>query len=86
MTLDEGPEPLPADPDPAPSGDEAWARLQRPVALLDQAPDAIVVLDVDTARFVAANPAAERLLGLTRDELLTVGPVELSPAVQPDGR
>lgn len=83
VTLDEGPEPPSADPR---ASDESWARLRRPVALVDQAPDAIVVLDVDSGRFVAANPAAERLFGLTRDELLTVGPVELSPPVQPDGR
>src|SRR5829696_10274970 len=86
VAFDEVPEPGSADPDSAHTGDEAWAVLQRPVALVDQAPDAIVVLDVDAGRFVAANPAAERLFGLTRAELLTVGPVELSPAVQPDGR
>jgi anti-anti-sigma factor len=86
VTSDERPEPPSADPVAAPTGDETWARLQRPLALVDQAPDAIVVLDADAGRFIAVNPAAELLFGLAREELLTVGPVDLSPAVQPDGR
>ncbi len=53
--------------------------------LVDHAPEAIVVLDADAGRFVDANENAERLFGLDRNQLLQVGPVELSPTCQPDG-
>jgi len=59
---------------------------QRLATILAYAPDAIVVLDVDTLRFVEGNGQALRLYGLERDALLCVGPVELSPERQPDGR
>lgn len=86
VAVNRGPEPAPADRGPVHPDAEAWARPRFHAALVDQAPDAIVVLDADAGRFVTVNPAAERLFGLTRDELLALGPVELSPAVQPDGR
>jgi PAS domain S-box-containing protein len=54
--------------------------------LVDHAPEAIVQLDVETGRFVHSNPAAERLFGLSAAELARLGPVELSPPVQPDGQ
>jgi diguanylate cyclase (GGDEF)-like protein/PAS domain S-box-containing protein len=53
--------------------------------LVDHAPDAIVVLDVDSGRFVDANEVAEKLFGLERARLLELGPITLSPPVQPDG-
>src|ERR1700694_100752 len=53
--------------------------------LVDRAPEAIVVLDVDTGRFVDANDNAQKLFGLDRARLLQVGPVTLSPPQQPDG-
>jgi diguanylate cyclase (GGDEF)-like protein/PAS domain S-box-containing protein len=59
---------------------EARFRLQ-----VDHAPDAIVVLDVDSGRFVDANEVAQKLFGLGRERLLELGPVTLSPPVQPDG-
>lgn len=55
-------------------------------ALVEHAPDAIVVLDTDSGRFVDCNPNTLRLFGLTREELLSVGPLEVSPPVQSDGR
>jgi len=54
--------------------------------LVEHAPEAIVVLDLDVGRFDDANPNAERLFGMSREELLRVGPVEVSPPFQPDGR
>jgi len=54
--------------------------------LVEHAPDAVVVLDLGVGRFVTVNPAAERLFGMDRAELLQIGPVEVSPPVQPDGR
>ncbi len=53
--------------------------------LVEHAPDAIVVLD-EHLRFVNANENAERLFGLSRDELLHLGLVAVSPPVQEDGR
>ncbi len=56
-------------------------------SLVDTAIDAIVILDLDTGLFVEeANPSAEALFGLSRDELLGhYGPQHLSPEFQPDG-
>ncbi len=62
------------------------ASEERYRVLLEHAPEAVVVLDVGTGRFVDVNPAAERLFKLTHDQLLRVGPIELSPPQQPDGR
>jgi PAS domain S-box-containing protein len=62
------------------------ARLARYEALVEYAPDAIVILDVDTGRFETVNAAAEELFGLSRAQLLQVGPAEISPPAQPDGR
>jgi PAS domain S-box-containing protein len=67
-------------------GEQLQLSEQRFLQMVEHAPEGIVVLDVDAARFVTANPQAERMFGMTRDELLSVGPVEISPAVQPDGR
>jgi len=53
--------------------------------LVDHAPEAIVVLDVDGGKFADANEKAERLFDLDRERLLQVGPIDLSPATQPDG-
>jgi diguanylate cyclase (GGDEF)-like protein/PAS domain S-box-containing protein len=53
--------------------------------LVDHAPEAIVVFDADEGRFVDANEKAEKLFGLERTQLLKVGAVDVSPALQPDG-
>ena len=53
--------------------------------LVDHAPEAIVVFDADSGCFVDVNDNAGRLFGLDREELLRVGPAELSPLLQPDG-
>lgn len=58
---------------------------QRLRTLLNYAPEAIVMLDVEVSRFVDANPRAEVLFGMTRDELVKRGPLEMSPDVQPGG-
>ncbi len=54
--------------------------------LVEHAPEAIVLLDVDAGRFVDANENALRLFELSRDQLLKMHPVEVSPPSQPDGR
>ena len=55
-------------------------------ALVENAPEAIVVLDVDTGRFCDANDNACQLFNLSRARLLSVGPQALSPKMQPDGQ
>ena len=59
------------------------ARLR---TLVEHAPEAIVVFDGDTGRFLMCNNNAVRLYGLDRDELLRRTPAEVSPEFQPDGR
>jgi diguanylate cyclase (GGDEF)-like protein/PAS domain S-box-containing protein len=54
-------------------------------ALVENAPEAIVVLDVDRNVFVEVNDNAVKLFKLPREELLRVGPEALSPELQSDG-
>ncbi len=54
-------------------------------ALVENAPEAIVVFDVDQNRFTDANDNACALFNLSRSRLLTIGPAEISPKMQPDG-
>ena len=54
--------------------------------LVENAPEAIVVFDVDKGSFVDCNTNALRLFRMKRDDLLSHGPGELSPQFQPDGR
>jgi diguanylate cyclase (GGDEF)-like protein/PAS domain S-box-containing protein len=54
--------------------------------IVDHAPESIVVLDADAGRFVDVNENAVRFLGIERSRLLELGPVDVSPPVQPDGR
>jgi diguanylate cyclase (GGDEF)-like protein/PAS domain S-box-containing protein len=53
--------------------------------LVENAPEAIVVFDVDLGRFVECNENAVRFFKMTREELLAVGPERISPPEQPDG-
>jgi two-component system, cell cycle sensor histidine kinase and response regulator CckA len=55
-------------------------------ALVEHAPEAIMVLDVDTNRFVDANEPAEKLFGYTREQLLRMGPLDFCSQHQADGR
>ncbi len=54
-------------------------------ALVENAPEAIIVFDVDENRFTDANDNACSLFNLSRARLLTVGPEAISPKTQPDG-
>jgi PAS domain S-box-containing protein len=54
-------------------------------ALVENAPEAIVVLDVESNRFVDANANACALFNLSRKRLLSIGPQAISPRTQPDG-
>lgn len=55
-------------------------------AMIEHAPEAIVLLDVDAGRFVDANENALQLFDLSRAQLLNRHPAEVSPPHQPDGR
>ncbi len=55
-------------------------------ALVEHAPEAIMVLDVETDRFVDANAHAERLFGCSREKLLTMGPLDFCSEPQCGGR
>ena len=54
-------------------------------ALVENAPEAIIVFDVDNNHFTDANDNACTLFNLSRARLLTVGPEAISPKTQPDG-
>jgi PAS domain S-box-containing protein len=54
--------------------------------LVEYAPEAIVVFDVDLGRFVEVNQNACTLFGLSREALLETNPIALSPLTQLDGR
>jgi PAS domain S-box-containing protein len=62
---------------------ESEARFR---ALVEHAPEAIVVFDAQTERFIDVNENAVRLFGMTRGDLLARGPADFCPAAQPDGR
>lgn len=54
--------------------------------LVEHSPLAYVVLDPTTGRYVEANANALRLFELSEEELFRVGPAEVSPPLQADGR
>jgi diguanylate cyclase (GGDEF)-like protein/PAS domain S-box-containing protein len=53
--------------------------------LVDNAPEVIMVFDMESRRFCDVNEHAQRFFHMTREQLLAVGPAELSPPTQPDG-
>ena len=59
------------------------ARLR---TILEHAPEAIVVFDGDTGKFLSGNKHALALYGVTDEELTRIGPWDVSPEFQPDGR
>ena len=59
------------------------ARLR---TLVEHAPEAIVVFDGDTGRFLSGNAHACSLYGRNAKELVELSPGEVSPEFQPDGR
>ncbi len=57
-------------------------------SLIESARDGITIVDFDTGLFVEdANPSIQQLYGFSREELLNkLGPADVSPEFQPDGR
>ncbi len=55
-------------------------------ALVDHAPEAILISDLDSGTFIEANPMAARLFGRSIENLIgTIDHAVLSPEFQPDG-
>ncbi|GGK67425.1 EAL domain-containing protein [Amphritea balenae] len=55
-------------------------------ALFDNAPEAVVLFDMEQAALIDVNENAEALFGYSRTELLSIGFADLSPEKQPDGK
>lgn len=55
-------------------------------ALVENAPEALVVFDVDQKKFISVSESATRLFKMTKEELLQLGPVDVSTDFQPDGK
>jgi len=67
-------------------GQDALAESEeRYRVLIESAPEAIVVFDVDDGRFVDANANALRLFGVTHEIMRTLSPAALSPPQQANG-
>lgn len=54
--------------------------------LVENAPEALVVFDVTEQKFVSVSETATKLFGMSKEELLKLGPEAVSPEYQPDGR
>jgi len=54
--------------------------------LVEHAPEAILLYNVDSGRFADANENALKLTKRSREELYRIGPADISPPFQPDGR
>jgi PAS domain S-box-containing protein len=64
---------------------ELRASEARMRTLVEHAPEAIVVFEADTGRFVEVNENATKLYGRDRETLLGMSPTLVSPEAQPDG-
>ncbi|TRX36988.1 PAS domain S-box protein [Flavobacterium sp. ZT3R18] len=53
--------------------------------LVENAPEALVVMDMEQQKFVTVSQSALVLFKMTERELLQVGPIDLSPEYQPNG-
>ena len=53
--------------------------------LVENAEEALVLFDLNTQKFVDVSTSATVLFKLTKEELLNIGPVDVSPEFQPSG-
>jgi PAS domain S-box-containing protein len=54
--------------------------------LVENAPEALLVLDLDLQKFVNVSNSAKNLFKMSKKRLLGVGILEISPEYQPDGK
>ncbi|WP_281239348.1 PAS domain S-box protein [Flavobacterium praedii] len=54
--------------------------------LVENAPEALVVIDLQEQKFISVSQSALPLFKMTEEELLAIGPVNVSPKYQPNGR
>ncbi|TGK04764.1 PAS domain S-box protein [Leptospira semungkisensis] len=66
------------------SASELNSKLLR--TLVDYSPSVITILNTETGVFEEINSTAEILFGYTREEFLAMGPSDISPPFQPNGR
>jgi two-component system sensor kinase FixL len=59
---------------------------ERQRLLIDHAPDAILVVDLERECFLSGNPKAAQLFGVSRDDLVGAPMLRFSAERQPDGR
>lgn len=65
---------------------ELHEQHQQMLALVEYAPEAIMIFDMGLGKFLTTNTRAEEILGYSRVELMeTICPSDISPARQPDG-
>ncbi len=65
---------------------QAETSAQEAQSLVENAPEAIIIVDLETGLFANPNENAVKLYGLSREELIKVGPAQMSPPTQPDKR
>ncbi len=68
------------------SGEDLKAVVERYRLIFEHAPDAIVILDQASGKFVEANARASAMFEIESGAIQEFGPVILSPERQPDGR
>ena len=54
--------------------------------LVENAPEALVVIDFEEQKFISASQSALNLFKMTEEELLDIGPIHISPKYQANGR
>lgn len=54
--------------------------------LVENSPEALVVIDLESQKFVSYSQSALQLLKLNADQITKLGVAEISPVLQPDGR
>lgn len=54
--------------------------------LFEITPEGVALLDIGTFKFVKCNANASKLLKHSDEDIIGMGPVDISPEFQPDGR
>jgi|GEM_PF-1829916 len=61
-------------------------REELALSLIESAPDAILIYDWDRGRILVANPTAERMFGISAEDMAKMESPMFAPVNQPDGR